>query len=67
MDQPPRGANLPGDQSPADEVDVSFDPPVEFLRLFVNYARLDEFDRPASDPLSERPEMDRWILSNLRP
>jgi isoleucyl-tRNA synthetase len=32
----------------------------------VNYARLDEFD-PAADevPVAERPEIDRWILSNL--
>ncbi|MBI3461869.1 MAG: isoleucine--tRNA ligase [Planctomycetes bacterium] len=35
--------------------------------FFVNYARLDEFD-PATPPVpfSERPEIDRWILSNLQ-
>jgi isoleucyl-tRNA synthetase len=34
--------------------------------FFVNYARLDEFDpsKPAI-PIAERPEIDRWILSNL--
>jgi len=50
--------------------------------FFVNYARLDEFDptpvvaslrdaNPASErlgyiPVAERPEIDRWILSNLQ-
>jgi len=35
--------------------------------FFVNYARLDEFDptQPAI-PVEERPEIDRWILSNLQ-
>ncbi len=35
--------------------------------FFVNYARLDEFD-PAAPPIAvaERPEIDRWILSNLQ-
>jgi isoleucyl-tRNA synthetase len=35
--------------------------------FFVNYARLDEFDpaKPAV-PIVERPEIDRWILSNLQ-
>ncbi|MEK6257583.1 MAG: class I tRNA ligase family protein [Planctomycetota bacterium] len=35
--------------------------------FFVNYARLDEFDptRPQI-PVAERPEIDRWILSNLQ-
>lgn len=34
--------------------------------FFVNYARLDEFDPnlPAV-PFAERPEIDRWLLSNL--
>ncbi|HET6326208.1 MAG TPA: class I tRNA ligase family protein [Planctomycetaceae bacterium] len=35
--------------------------------FFVNYARLDEFDtQAASVPVAERPEIDRWILSNLQ-
>ncbi|MBW3588962.1 MAG: isoleucine--tRNA ligase [Actinobacteria bacterium] len=36
-------------------------------RFFVNYARLDQFD-PASEqvPVHERPEIDRWILSDLQ-
>jgi isoleucyl-tRNA synthetase len=34
--------------------------------FFVNYARLDEFDPAAARvPVPERPEIDRWILSNL--
>ncbi|MBT6155392.1 MAG: class I tRNA ligase family protein [Planctomycetaceae bacterium] len=35
--------------------------------FFVNYARLDEFD-PTAEPLpvADRPEIDRWILSNLQ-
>ncbi len=35
--------------------------------FFVNYARLDEFNPSLpSVPVSERPEIDRWILSNLQ-
>ncbi len=35
--------------------------------FFVNYARLDEFDPLAPlIPVAERPEIDRWILSNLQ-
>jgi len=35
--------------------------------FFVNYARLDAFDPQAPlVPVSERPEIDRWILSNLQ-
>jgi len=35
--------------------------------FFVNYARLDEFDpRTAPVPIKDRPEIDRWILSNLQ-
>jgi len=35
--------------------------------FFINYARLDEFDREAEPvPLRERMEIDRWILSNLQ-
>lgn len=35
--------------------------------FFVNYARLDEFDPGAAGvPVAERPEMDRWLLSNLQ-
>ncbi len=35
--------------------------------FFVNYARLDEFDPHApAVPVAERPEIDRWILSNLQ-
>eukprot|EP00456_Euglypha_rotunda_P055508 TRINITY_DN451_c0_g2_i3.p1 TRINITY_DN451_c0_g2~~TRINITY_DN451_c0_g2_i3.p1 ORF type:complete len:1195 (-),score=382.50 TRINITY_DN451_c0_g2_i3:5032-8616(-) len=35
--------------------------------FFVNYARLDEFDPSAPKvPVQSRPEIDRWILSNLQ-
>ncbi len=35
--------------------------------FFVNYARLDEFDPAAPKiPVASRPEIDRWILSNLQ-
>ncbi len=35
--------------------------------FFVNYARLDEFDPNAAQiPVAERPEIDRWVLSNLQ-
>ena len=35
--------------------------------FFVNYARLDGFDPSLPQvPVSERPEIDRWILSNLQ-
>ena len=35
--------------------------------FFVNYARLDEFDPNGKQiPVAERPEIDRWILSNLQ-
>jgi len=35
--------------------------------FFVNYARLDKFDpRAERVPVADRPEIDRWILSNLQ-
>ncbi len=35
--------------------------------FFVNYARLDDFDTAAAAvPVAERPEIDRWILSNMQ-
>ena len=35
--------------------------------FFVNYARLDEFDPHAPQiPVAQRPEIDRWLLSNLQ-
>ena len=35
-------------------------------KFFVNYAVLDDFDPSAAAvPVEERPEIDRWILSNL--
>jgi isoleucyl-tRNA synthetase len=35
--------------------------------FFVNYARLDEFDPTGEKvPVADRPEIDRWVLSNLQ-
>ena len=35
--------------------------------FFVNYARLDEFDPAVAQiPIADRPEIDRWLLSNLQ-
>ena len=35
--------------------------------FFVNYARLDDFQTDAPQvPVAERPEIDRWLLSNLQ-
>ena len=35
--------------------------------FFVNYARIDQFSPPSTPtPVSERPELDRWALSNLQ-
>ena len=53
---------------PADEVRRQLLIPLwNSYAFLINYARLDEFD-PTSEaiPVSERPEMDRWILSNLQ-
>jgi isoleucyl-tRNA synthetase len=52
---------------PADEIRRQILIPLwNTYAFFVNYARLDEFD-PGSPPVpvAERPEIDRWILSNL--
>jgi isoleucyl-tRNA synthetase len=53
---------------PADEVRRQILIPLwNSYAFFVNYARLDEFDvRAAAVPVAERPEIDRWILSNLQ-
>jgi isoleucyl-tRNA synthetase len=53
---------------PADEIRRQILIPLwNTYAFFVNYARLDEFD-PAAPlvPAPERPEIDRWILSNLQ-
>eukprot|EP00913_Durusdinium_trenchii_P028321 g26549.t1 len=53
---------------PADEIRRQILIPLwNSYAFFVNYARLDEFD-PAAErvPVAERPEIDRWILSNLQ-
>ncbi len=53
---------------PADEIRRQILIPLwNTYAFFVNYARLDEFDpAAASVPVAERPEIDRWILSNLQ-
>ena len=53
---------------PADETRRSVMIPLwNSYAFFVNYARLDEFDPTAEKvPVAERPEIYRWILSNLQ-
>ncbi len=53
---------------PADEVRRQILIPLwNSYSFFVNYARLDEFDPLAPPvPVAERPEIDRWVLSNLQ-
>ena len=54
--------------TPADEVRRQILIPLwNSYAFFINYAILDEFD-PNSDPVpvSDRPEIDRWVLSNLQ-
>jgi isoleucyl-tRNA synthetase len=53
---------------PADEIRRQILIPLwNTYAFFVNYARLDEFDPSAPlVPVPERPEIDRWILSNLQ-
>ncbi|MGC1273331.1 MAG: DUF5915 domain-containing protein, partial [Planctomycetaceae bacterium] len=53
---------------PADEVRRQVLIPLwNSYAFFVNYARLDGFDPQAEQvPYDERPEIDRWILSNLQ-
>ncbi len=53
---------------PADEVRRQILIPLwNSYAFFVNYARLDEFDPLAPPvPVADRPEIDRWILSNLQ-
>ncbi len=61
-------ANINFGSGPAEELRAAF-----VLKLwnvyafFVNYARLDAFDPAAPPvPLEKRPDIDRWILSDLR-
>ncbi len=52
---------------PADEVRRQILIPLwNSYAFFVNYAQLDKFDPKSPQvPLTDRPEIDRWILSNL--
>ncbi|HTN02739.1 MAG TPA: DUF5915 domain-containing protein, partial [Planctomycetaceae bacterium] len=54
--------------SPSDEVRRQVLLPLwNSYAFFVNYARLDGFDPTVAQiPVAERPEIDRWILSNLQ-
>lgn len=56
------------ESKPADEIRRQVLIPLwNSYAFFVNYARLDEFDPSReSVPVTERPEIDRWILSNLQ-
>ncbi len=56
------------ESKPADEIRRQVLIPLwNSYAFFVNYARLDEFDpSQKSVPVKERPEIDRWILSNLQ-
>lgn len=56
------------ESKPADEIRRQVLIPLwNSYAFFVNYARLDEFDpSQESVPIAERPEIDRWILSNLQ-
>ena len=53
---------------PADEIRRQILIPLwNTYAFFVNYARLDEFDPAAQAiPVAERPQIDRWVLSNLQ-
>ncbi|MBM84004.1 MAG: isoleucine--tRNA ligase [Planctomycetaceae bacterium] len=53
---------------PADEVRRRLLIPLwNSYAFFVNYARLDDFDPNGEEvPVADRPEIDRWILSNLQ-
>jgi isoleucyl-tRNA synthetase len=65
-------------QNPATNINFGYGPADELRNKFVlklwntyaffsNYARLDEFDPNAAQvPVSERPDIDRWILSDLQ-
>ena len=54
--------------TPADEIRRQVLIPLwNSYAFFVNYARLDAFDPTAKKiPVADRPEIDRWILSNLQ-
>ena len=61
-------ANINFGYGPANELRAAFTLKLwNTYAFFVNYARLDDFD-PAGPPvpLEKRPDIDRWILSDLR-
>jgi isoleucyl-tRNA synthetase len=61
-------ANLHFGPEPADEIRRTFHLKLwNVYAFFCNYARLDEFDPNAAEvPVAERPDLDRWILSDLQ-
>jgi isoleucyl-tRNA synthetase len=61
-------ANLDFGPEPADELRSKFTLKLwNVYGFFCNYARLDGFDPAAPPvPLAERPDIDRWILSDLQ-
>jgi isoleucyl-tRNA synthetase len=60
--------NLDFGPEPADELRGKFTLKLwNVYGFFCNYARLDDFDPTAPQvPLGERPDLDRWILSDLQ-
>ncbi len=54
--------------SPADEIRRQVLIPLwNSYAFFINYAQLDQFDPHAEQiPVADRPEIDRWVLSNLQ-
>jgi isoleucyl-tRNA synthetase len=61
-------SNLDFGPGPAAELRAAFELKLwNVYAFFVNYARLDGFDPNAQQvPLQNRPDIDRWILSDLR-
>ncbi len=61
-------ANINFGPGPAEEIRSKFIMKLwNTYAFFCNYARLDEFDpRGPLVPVAERPDIDRWILSDLQ-
>ena len=61
-------ANINFGPGPAAELRAAFELKLwNTYAFFVNYARLDDFDPVGPQvPLEKRPDIDRWILSDLR-
>jgi isoleucyl-tRNA synthetase len=61
-------ANIDFGPAPAEELRARFTLKLwNTYAFFVNYARLDQFDPAAPQvPVHERPDIDRWVLSDLQ-